>query len=120
MNREIKFRLWDKHKKEFLKYDCWFPHTNFKEFTCFDRNFITEDEGITIQQFTGLVDRNGTEIYEGDLVKTGYGEFMGCTGEVVFDYGAFMLMGETGGMFSDTYDSCRHGTVVGNIFETHD
>lgn len=58
-SREIKFRVW--HTKR----QCW---------VAFDVGDITEgniadDENCTVQQYTGLKDKNGKEIYEGDVLS---------------------------------------------------
>ena len=63
--REIKFRAWDKKKKQML-----LPDIPLNEFV-FGINFekITHPDNLVMLQYIGLKDKKGKEIYEGDILE---------------------------------------------------
>ena len=73
MNREIKFRIWDIENKEMLKVqELDFEPTFYGGRIAirpdqYNDYFDTED--MILMQYTGIDDKNGKEIYEGDIVR---------------------------------------------------
>ena len=115
--REIKFRVWDG------RHECWIQRLALGVWPD-ERTIdveVVQNEDQVLEQYTGLKDKNGKEIYEGDLIK-GVKDW---TLEVRWVDAAFELVhpiqpGPDGRFYSEGLMALRLNKpieVIGNIHE---
>lgn len=108
MNREIKFRSWDNR------------HVMSKQY--YSEKWEEEEDRV-LMQYTGLKDKNGKEIYEGDILEIddfydGDVKIRECKVVVIFTEGTFCLF------LNDEYlidlyaaKSSANVKIIGNLYE---
>lgn len=124
MNREIKFRAWHKDLKKMFKIGQITLEKGTWNFEPNDRDFIGMSipfqPSFVLMQYTGLHDKNGKEIYEGDIVKiTGSKEI--DIGKVIYEYNEFTVDVMNMDRFYGRVQLLEKFTeVIGNVFENGD
>lgn len=110
--REIKFRAWDKINKDMFNVES----INFQESRVYkDTVSYREFNNVDIMQYTGLKDKNGKEIYEGDIVTLHNGKY-----KVIFNSkeSRFVLRDDEFEMnIPFTNNNNKRMEIVGNIYE---
>lgn len=130
MQRQLKFRLWYGEGKK------WATGNGFA--VDMDGNVVcpTTGKGLSkasdsfvLSQWTGLTDKNGKDVYEGDVVLIDNDDYDPSEGDdpkiittVEFDIGRFTLTGGKHSHYRDLYEYWEEGTkldgeVIGNIYE---
>jgi len=119
--KEIKFRVWDVFGKNMRKVSkvCFGddgsaltisvePEKHARLF----ESFVDGESGI-LMQFTGLADKNGKEIYEGDIVKDDNSTF-----KVEWEFAKWHFQRINGAyQYPSEYSTASRMEIIGNIYE---
>jgi uncharacterized phage protein (TIGR01671 family) len=104
--RDIKFRAWEAVNRQ-MNYDPRFiAWESAAGMPLYAINRANKEPDVVLMEYTGLQDKNGKDIYEGDILKGSNGGLVKCEDALRALY--------------SSADIARQLEVVGNIYENPD
>lgn len=124
--REIKFRVWDLINKRWL--NLWTIKLNIDGSVLAVTDMVDLEmygmHQVELMQYTGLHDKNGKEIYEGDIVKEGsgpggpsIGTIDNINGDTVVKFLPGTIPDDWNHEYYPVFGKMDHSEVIGNIYE---
>ena len=126
---KLKFRAWHRELgRMMLIKNMWFQDDKVEELELNDtvmNDFITAyPDEIELMQSTGFKDKNGKEIFEGDIVRQvrtqPITENETITGVVIMIEGAWLIMNDCEQLASYLWSETDENEIIGNIYENRE
>jgi hypothetical protein len=110
--REIKFRAWDKMKNIISEVIMLGGEEGWSD-GVITKDYIGSWDRFDIMQYTGLKDKNGIDIYEGDIIKDEDDilQCFWCERHACFEWKRIL------DSYGLEYENTEHLEIIGNIYE---
>jgi len=113
--REIKFRAWNKKENIMEQVFSLFLRADGRPFYS-DTETPHNEQYVEVMQFTGLKDKNGKEIYVGDIIRSNFTyPRSGTVHEVIECHSGFGV--KIGEGTTQYFDAREELEVIGNVYE---